>query len=78
MTQEARRAFSVSALDEARPQTHQVEAGSLEDAAFEFVELWHPEPDAEGEVSVMVTDRETGQRQCFRIDLGSGDSAPCS
>jgi hypothetical protein len=25
----------------------------------------------------MVEDCESGERQCFRIDLGTGETAPC-
>jgi len=25
----------------------------------------------------MVEDCETGEQQCFRVDLGSGDAEPC-
>ncbi|MEO6340189.1 MAG: DUF5961 family protein [Caulobacteraceae bacterium] len=52
-------------------------AGSFEDAALRFTEYWSPEPDNKGEVSVIVTDRVTGEQQCFVVDLDGGDAAPC-
>jgi hypothetical protein len=70
------RAFTVHAQDDAR-RGHRVEGASFEDAAIAFVELWSPEPDADGDVSVIVREIETGVRHCFRIDLGSGETAPC-
>lgn len=75
-TEEARR-FSAHAANEGRQRTCDVFGASFEDAAFEFVERWHPEPDETGEVEVMVTDCETGERHCFRIDVQSGDAEPC-
>jgi hypothetical protein len=70
------RAFTVHAADEAR-RSHRVEGASFEDAAIAFVELWSPEPDAEGDVQIIVRDAETGAQHCFRIDLDSGEAAPC-
>jgi hypothetical protein len=52
-------------------------AKSFEEAALEFTEVWHPSADAEGEVQVIVLDRETGREQCFIVDVGAGDAAPC-
>jgi hypothetical protein len=56
---------------------HSVEGPSFEAAALAFIDAWHPAADADGDVSVFVTDEDTGRRQCFRIDLASGDAAPC-
>ncbi len=50
------------------------DAESFLDAAVLFAERWSS---GEGEVSVTVTDRETGEQQCFRIDLEAGEVAPC-
>ena len=29
------------------------------------------------EAALLVEDCETGERQCFRIDLGTGEAGPC-
>ena len=72
---DAKRAFSVHGVDEAPSRGQRVEAASFEAAALVFVEAHHLE--ALPEVSLMVEDRETGRRQCFRVDLQSGETAPC-
>lgn len=69
------RAFSVHGLDAAPSRSQRVDAASFEDAALSFVETHHLDHDAE--VSLMVEDCETGERQCFRIDLETGETAPC-
>ena len=71
------RSFSVHAADEAPSRNHRVEGASHMDAALQFVAEQHPPADLFGEAAVMVEDCETGERQCFRIDLGSGEAAPC-
>jgi len=71
----ADRAFSVHGLDEAPSRGQRVAAPSFEDAALTFLETHHP-PDF-AEVSLLVEDCETGERQCFRVDLESGATAPC-
>lgn len=71
------RRFEVHAIDDPRHAGHTVEATGYEDAALTFVDNWHPPADADGEVSVMVTDCETGRRQCLRVDVGEGVTGPC-
>jgi hypothetical protein len=71
------RRFSAHAANESRQRTCDLVGQSFEDAALAFVERWHPQADEDGEVEVMVTDCETGERHCFRIDVGSGEAAPC-
>jgi hypothetical protein len=74
VTVDARR-FSAHCTDEARVHAHAVpEAASFLDAAVMFAERW---TSGEDEVSVTVVDCETGEQQCFRIDLDSGDAKPC-
>lgn len=74
----AARTFSVHGVVEAPARAHLVEASGFEDAALHFVGDYHPAADADDEVSLFVEDCETGERQCFRIDLASGETAPCS
>ena len=71
------RRFSVHAANEGHRHSHDVEGRSFEEAAIAFVEIWHPPVDAEGDVSVIVLDTESGAQQCFRIDMESGDAGPC-
>lgn len=69
------RAFSVHGVEEAPSRGRRVEATGFEDAALAFVESHHLDDTAE--VSLMVEDCETGERQCFRIDLSTGEAEPC-
>lgn len=60
---------------DARHHAHTIpEADGFLDAAVTFVERWASDAD---EVSVTVVDCETGEQQCFRIDLADGEAAPC-
>ena len=72
----AQRRFSVHGAEEAPSRAHLVEGVSFEDAALTFVEDAHPQGNGD-EVALLVEDCETGERQCFRIDLGTGESGPC-
>jgi hypothetical protein len=69
------RAYCVHAVHDKR--AHEVQGASFEEAALAFIEDWHPAPDDEGDVSLVVRDQLTGREQCFRIDLGAGEVAPC-
>ena len=70
--------FVAHARGEPRHSEHLVpEAASFEDAALRFTEHWSPAPDAQGEVSIIVTECSTGEQQCFVVDLDAGEAAPC-
>jgi Family of unknown function (DUF5961) len=71
------RTFCVFSAHDGRKSGHDVEGRSYEDAALTFVESWHPAIDADGEVSVIVRDAESGREECFRIDVEHGEAAPC-
>jgi hypothetical protein len=73
----AARRFSVHGHVEAPNRGRLVEGASFLDAALSFVEVYHPAPDADDEVSLTVEDCATGERQCFRIDLDTGRAEPC-
>lgn len=73
----AQRRFCVRGVAETASRAHIVAAVTFEDAALNFVEDHHPIAEADDEVSLYVEDLETGERQCFRIDLDTGDTAPC-
>lgn len=70
------RRFSVHGAEEAPSRARLVEGVSFEDAVLHFVEDCHPQGDG-AEVSLLVEDCETGERQCFRIDLETGEAGPC-
>jgi len=53
-----------------------VEERSFEAAAVSYAEDLHDMGEAP-EVSIIVRDLETGHEHCFRIDLDSGQTAPC-
>ena len=71
--------YCAYALDDPGGRLHGApEAKSFAEAALIFTEVWHPPADEAGEVAIMVIDKETGEQQCFTVDLGSGDAEPCS
>jgi len=69
------RRFTVHATEDAPSRAHLVEGLTFEDAALRFLELQHLE--AGEDVSLLVEDCDSGERQCFRIDLATGETAPC-
>jgi hypothetical protein len=71
------RRFSVHGIAEAPGCGRVVEGVSFEDAALSFLEAEHPAAEAHDELSVLVEDCETGERQCLRIDLATGETEPC-
>lgn len=71
------RQFCVHARGEDGRRGHLVEEKSFEAAAVAFVELWRPPVDGDGDVSVLVTDVESGVEHCFSLDTESGAAAPC-
>jgi hypothetical protein len=69
--------FLAHASNDGRVHAHPVpDASSALEAAILFVERWAPEA-IDGEVQITVRELETGQEQCFRIDLGQGLAGPC-
>lgn len=71
------RRFSVHGLDEAPARGRRVEAINFQDAALAFLDAFGPQVEEAEEVSLMVEDCETGERQCFRVELATGETAPC-
>ncbi len=71
------RRFSVHGADEAPSRAALVKGLTFEDAALQFLDDRHLEAAADDAISLMVEDCETGERQCFRIDLSTGETAPC-
>ena len=70
------RRFSVHDSEAAPSRTQFVEGVSFEDAALQFVEREYPQGDGD-QVALLVEDCDTGERQCFRIDLATGEAGPC-
>jgi len=71
--------FYVHVRGEPRDSCHPVAgAAGFEEAAVLYAEKWAPDVDADGGLSVIVLDPETGERQCFRLDLETGDAEPCA
>lgn len=68
------RRFSVHGVEDAPSRSVLVQATTFEDAALEYLEHRHLE---DHEVSLLVEDCATGERQCFRIDPATGETAPC-
>jgi hypothetical protein len=71
------RRFSVHGAGEPPACGRIVEGVSFEDAALSFIEHEHSAAEADDDVSLFVEDCETGERQCFRIDLATGEAGPC-
>ena len=72
----AQRRFSVHDSETSSSRAQVVEGVSFEDAALQFVEHGHPHGDGD-EVALLVEDCDTGERQCFRIELATGETGPC-
>ena len=69
--------FYVHASDAARGAGRVIEdAASPDEAAFIFAEHGLADADREN-VALIVKDCDTGAQHCFRIDLATGESAPC-
>jgi hypothetical protein len=70
------RQFRVHARHMDLHQARTVSEPSFEAAAVAYVEEMHPFGD-EAEISVIVRDIATGHEHCFRVDLETGEAAPC-
>lgn len=78
--------------DQTAPQTHRftvrarhlhghharvLDEPSPEAAAAAYLEDFAHDPDEDDAVAVIVRDETTGREQCFRVDLTTGETAPC-
>ena len=79
MTQvvEGTRRFSVHARHVDAHHARVLEERSFEAAAVAYVEDFSPPVSDDHEISVIVRDLGSGHQHCFRIDLDTGDAAPC-
>jgi hypothetical protein len=75
---EETRQFSVHARHTDSHHARVLEEKSFEAAAVAYVEDFHPQLTDEHEISVVVREVGTGQEHCFRIELESGETSPCS
>jgi hypothetical protein len=70
------RRFSVHARHVGAHHARVLAERTFEAAAVAYVEDLHGVGD-EPEISVIVREVDTGHEHCFRIDLNSGEAAPC-
>jgi hypothetical protein len=71
------RRFSVRARHVDDHHAKHVSEASFEAAAIAFVEDLPVSVDEDSEIRVIVRDLDSGHERCFRVDLDSGDAAPC-
>ncbi|HTK35521.1 MAG TPA: DUF5961 family protein [Caulobacteraceae bacterium] len=71
------RQFSVHARHVDAHHARTLAERSFEAAAVAYVEDLHDVGDG-GEISVIVRELDSGHEHCFRIDLESGEAAPCA
>jgi len=74
----AMRIFRVHARHVDAHHARTLEEPSFEAAAVAYVEDLHDLPGDGDEISVIVQEVETGHEHCFRIDLESGETSPCT
>lgn len=72
------RTFRVHARHVDAHHARTLEEPSFEAAAVAYVEDLHELAGDGQEISVIVQEVETGHQHCFRIDLETGDAAPCN
>jgi hypothetical protein len=72
------RQFRVHARHVDHHHARVVEEASFEAVAVAYVEDFHPAMTEDHEISVIVREVESGHEHCFRIDLDSGEAAPCA
>ena len=71
------RRFSVHARHVEAHHARVLEEISFEAAAVAYVEDFSPPVTDAPDISVIVRDLASGHQHCFRIDLETGETAPC-
>jgi len=71
------RIFSVRARHLDAHHGRLVSEATFEAAAVAYVEDFPPAAPAQADISVIVRDLESGHEHCFRLDLATGETAPC-
>jgi hypothetical protein len=69
--------FTARALHLHGHHARSIDEASPEAAAIAYVEDFAHDAD-EDALSIIVRDEDTGREQCFRVDLHTGDTAPCA
>jgi len=72
------RRFSVHARHVERHHARIVAELSFEAAAVAYIEDFPVSTDGGPALSVVVRDLESGREHCFRVDLETGETAPCN
>jgi hypothetical protein len=54
-----------------------VDEPNPEAAVAAYLEDFPHDPDEDDAVALIVRDEATGREQCFRVDLATGETAPC-
>ncbi len=69
--------FSVRGRHQDSHHARRVSERSFEAAAVAFVEDFPALVGADSEVRVIVRALDSGHERCFRVDMETGDAAPC-
>jgi hypothetical protein len=77
MSPEITRRFQVHARHIDRHHGRTLSEPTFEAAAVAYVEDLHAPVDANGELVVIVRDVDSGHEHCFRVDMETGETAPC-
>jgi hypothetical protein len=77
MPKDEMREFRVHVRHIARHHAQVVRETSFEAAAVAYIEVFHHAENDDHELSVLVHDIGTGHEHCFRMDLDTGEAAPC-
>ena len=72
------RSFRVHARHVDAHHARTLQEASFEAAAVAYVEDLHEVPGDGEEISVVVLELDSGHEHCFRIDLETGETAPCA
>jgi hypothetical protein len=72
------RSFHVHARHLDRHKARVINEPTFEAAAIAYIEDLPTMLGEKLEISVVVHDMESGHEHCFRVDLGTGDTKPCS
>lgn len=78
MPPHATRSFRVHARHVDAHDARVVKEASFEAAAVAYVEDFHPPVTDGSDFSVIVREVASGHEHCFRIDLETGETAPCA
>jgi hypothetical protein len=70
------RRFKVHARHVDRHHARVVHEASFEAAAVAYVEDFGHGA-ADGDLSIVVHDLDSGREHCFHVDLGTGETTPC-